>query len=403
MAERHLTTIVKDLQATLDELAGADLHPVLDAELAEVLISLVAVGSRVEAATARVAAAVDTSKVWANDRSVSCPAWLARVANRDRSECARLVALGRSLRSMPAVETAFLAGELSTRHVRLLARAAERAPENFANDEAWLVGRARQLRFPAFVRVVRYWEQCAAPDQAEDDALARYRRRSLKLSGGMHGTGLLDVEFEPIGYATFAEGLRRIEQEMWTADWAEARDRLGEAATTTDLARSAAQRRYDALIEMARRSAATPADARTPAPLVTVLVDLPTLTGPVCELANGTVVTPGEVLPLLVEADIERAVFDPKGRVIDLGRRQRFFAGATRRAVEIRDRCCTADGWTVPAEQCDVDHVVPWSEGGRTDQDNGRLRCPRHHPGRRRRGQGGADSPSDDEDGPDPP
>ncbi len=62
----------------------------------------------------------------------------------------------------------------------------------------------------------------------------------------------------------------------------------------------------------------------------------------------------------------------------------RLFRGGERRAVEIRDRYCTYPGCHVPAEDCEVDHVIRYADGGPTTQENGRLRCPAHHPGRRR-------------------
>jgi hypothetical protein len=269
-------------------------------------------------------------------------------------------------------------------HVRLLAKAQEAAPEHYDSDEAWLLTQARDLRFDDFARVIAYWCQCAAPDEAEDDARNRWDRRRLHLSGGLDQTGHLDVEFEPIGFEIFSEALRRIEQELWDTDWAEARARLGEAATKADLVRSDAHRRYDALIEMARRSAAMPDNARKPAPLITVHVDHDTLVGRVCELSTGTIVTPGEILPLLCQADIERAVFDPAGRVIDLGRQSRLFVGGTRRAVQLQHRRCAHPTCTIAAERCDIDHIHPWEHGGRTDRDNGTPLCPTHHPGRRR-------------------
>ena len=59
------------------------------------------------------------------------------------------------------------------------------------------------------------------------------------------------------------------------------------------------------------------------------------------QLFNKTVVTPGQVAQLLDEAEFERIVFNLAGRPIDVSRRQRFFTGATRRAIEILDRTCT--------------------------------------------------------------
>jgi len=39
----------------------------------------------------------------------------------------------------------------------------------------------------------------------------------------------------------------------------------------------------------------------------------------------------------------ERVVFDPASRPIDVGRTQRLFSGATRRAVGVSDRTCLHD------------------------------------------------------------
>ena len=135
---------------------------------------------------------------------------------------------------------------------------------------------------------------------------------------------------------------------------------------------------------MAKRSAAMPADAKHARYLFTVLVGYETFAGRICQLADGTVVTPGQIVPLLTDADIERVVFDSPSRVVDVGRRQRLFTGGTRRAVEVRDLHCTHDTCDVPYERCDVDHATPWAEGGETTRANGRLRCPHHNPGRRR-------------------
>jgi hypothetical protein len=404
---RHPAEVMEDLTATLAELGATDLGTIDDATvLADLLVSLLGAETQLQAITAEVAARVDASKVWANDGSRSCAAWLGRAANRDHAEAAGLVRRGRDLRDMPAAAAAHGEGRLSARHVRLLAMARRLAPEAFAVDEEWLVAQAGRVDFAEFQQLLAYWQQCAAPDEVEERARRRYEHRSVKLGAGLDGTGFLDVEFEPIGFAEFSEALRRIEQELWEADWAEARDRLGPDATTRDLARSAAQRRYDALIEMARRASSAPPGSVRPRPLVTVHVDHDTLMGRICQLSTGTVVTPGEVLPLLVDVDLERVVFDGPSRIIDLGRRRRFFTGGVRRAVEILHPTCTHPGCRVPSELCDIDHVPDWEQGGRTDHDAGVPRCPPHHPKRRQRSKarprgarrvGSRDGPPSDE------
>jgi 5-methylcytosine-specific restriction endonuclease McrA len=91
------------------------------------------------------------------------------------------------------------------------------------------------------------------------------------------------------------------------------------------------------------------------------------------------VLSPGELVPVLAGADVERIVFDGPSRVIDVGE-ARFFRGALRRAIEVRDRHCQHEsGCDVPAERCEVDHIVPAGEGGPTTQENGRLLCGFHN------------------------
>ena len=383
---RHPAILVTELRSTLAELVAADLDTVDDATvLADMLVDLLGAESQLQAVAAEVAGRVDSSRVWANDGSRSCAAWLGRAANRDRAEVAALVGRGRELRDMPAAADAHGAGTLSARHVRLLARARRLAPDEFAADEQWLVGQAAQMSFADFSKTIAYWIQCAAPDDIEDEARRRYENRSVRLGKGLDGCGFLDVDFEPVGFAEFSEALARIEHELWEADWADARQRVGPDATTRDLARSNAQRRYDALVEMARRASAMPPGATKPIPLITVHIDHPTTTGRLCELSTGTVVTPGEVLPLLTCADIERVVFEGPSRIVDLGRAQRWFVGGTRRAVEILHPTCTHPTCDVPSTRCHIDHVPDWEHGGRTDHDAGVPRCAAHHPKARQR------------------
>ena len=124
--------------------------------------------------------------------------------------------------------------------------------------------------------------------------------------------------------------------------------------------------------------ARAPAEGRRPAPLFSVLVGYEALHGRICELSSGSVISPGSLLAYLEEADFERAVFAP-GQRVEVSVTARLFSGATRRAIELRDRTCTHPFCDVPAERCQIDHIVPYALGGQTTQENGRLLCGWHN------------------------
>jgi hypothetical protein len=174
--------------------------------------------------------------------------------------------------------------------------------------------------------------------------------------------------------------LEGIERELFAADWAAAKEIHGDATTAAHLARTSAQRRHDALVEMATRALTAPADGKRPAPLVTVMVDFDTLAGRVCELAAGTVIAPGAVAELLGhdETLIQRVVADGANRLRDISS-ARGFRGTLRRVLDVLHRRCDHKTCFVPADQCQGDHILAWSEGGLTTQDNGRLGCGPHN------------------------
>jgi uncharacterized membrane protein YbaN (DUF454 family) len=213
----------------------------------------------------------------------------------------------------------------------------------------------------------------------EADACRQQEARRFHHSQSFGGMWFADGMFEPISGAVVDNALRRIEQELFEADWAEARERLGDAAGVSDLGRSAAQRRADALVEMARRPGRCPKGPGDRSRCSACWWGYETFAGRMCQLANGTVVTPGSLVPWLDQAWVERVVFDPASRVVDVGAARRAFTGATRRAVQLRDQQCFHPLCDEPAERCQVDHVGPWSAGGATVVTNGRAACAHHN------------------------
>jgi hypothetical protein len=374
------TGVVEELTAAVDRLVDADPAMLGDGEA---VVALHRELERLAAVTTRAVASFDAGGEWDHDAR-SAASWLTHRCRMPAATARARVRRGRALRHLPVAEVAWLAAEVGEAQVGLLAAARTPLTEAaMARDEELLVGEARRLGFASFARAMAYWRWRADPDGAEDDAAAQRERRNFHLSQSIGGLWFADGVFDPIAGEVVARELGRIEDELFAADWAEAKARLGEEVRAADLRRTPAQRRADALVEMATRSATAPAGGRRPEPLFTVLVGYETLAGTICELANGTMVTPGSLLPWLESAWVERVVFDGPSRVIDVGGHRRLFSGATRRAVEVRDRECFDPSCDVPAERCQIDHVRPWAEGGLTTQSNGRPACTFHNRHRR--------------------
>ncbi|WP_395307315.1 DUF222 domain-containing protein [Mycobacterium sp. AMU20-3851] len=72
-------------------------------------------------------------------------------------------------------------------------------------------------------------------------------------------------------------------------------------------------------------------------------------------------------------------VVDKSGVPLDVGRGERLFTPAIRKALAVRDGGCAHPGCGRPVSWCDAHHIRPWSIGGATSLDNGVLLCRLHH------------------------
>jgi uncharacterized protein DUF222 len=164
------------------------------------------------------------------------------------------------------------------------------------------------------------------------------------------------------------------------------------------LERSAAQRRFDAVLAIFTAAAASGAVGHGD-PLVNIIVDhttvehhLATLAGtnpePLdpatvdqrrCETLTGHQLDPADMLAALLCGHVRRVVFDTAGVVIDLGRRARLFTRGARDAVMLADRWCIWPGCDLHSGRCQTDHTTPWARDGPTRPHNGGRTCPRHN------------------------
>jgi hypothetical protein len=146
------------------------------------------------------------------------------------------------------------------------------------------------------------------------------------------------------------------------------------------------QLRADALAELAERYLKSTADLQTahgrPVTL-NITLDLPTFLG--MDEKPGVLDGYGEIpasiaRELAKDAKWRRFITDPiTGNLLDYGRITYEPPQALIDFIVARDRRCRFPGCRQPARVCDIDHAIPWEDGGETSRANLGLLCRRHH------------------------
>ena len=365
---------------------AAELDAVSDDDLCELVATVPGLSDLTDVVTTEVVGAWDSRGLFRLDGSRSASARLARDAGWSKHTADQVVRRAQRLRHHPLVGEAYRNGDLTTDKADVLCNAA--LPARRALFEACVADRVsdgKRLGCEDLKVAMAYWANAADDQLGRDRSKGQHQGRRVSCSRTFGGSMALEGLLDPVAGTILADELERLAQQLFEDDWAAAREQYGVMATTANLPRTATQRRADALVIMAVRSSTLhPGDGRVPRPLFSVVVDKDT-SHKICQMADGTVIAPQLLVPWFTQAEFERVVFDTPKRVIELGVKTRFFTGGLRRAIELRDQHCTFPGCRVPANRCDVDHIIEYRQGGPTTQANGRLRCPAHNrqrPGR---------------------
>jgi len=331
--------------------------------------------------------------------------WTRAQINCSAVDATRLRRLAAACDTVGGVGDALLDGHIGAGQAHELARLAAhpRVGDRFGDVATLLLEHAEQLSYEDFRVVARRWEVLADLDGAERDDEASHERRSATVNplaaGGVDmqasgGTGMVAAELTGI--------FERYVQAEFDADVAARTEAFGSDAPASQLPRTDAQRRFDALAAVFRAAATAPADGVAPTPFVNLLVGLDTferlverdLTGrdpgpgagsdlhiERLESDAGVAVSPADVIAATLIGHVRRVVVDSAGVVVDAGRRRRLFTGPAREMALLLAGSCDHLGCTVAAHRCDVDHVAEWErDRGSTDQANGRPRCTTHNP-----------------------
>ena len=390
---------LEDLEADLDEALAEDPAGLPGPVLAQALERQVVIRNKLAAFDARLAAAFDASKEWMVGGSRSSAAWMVTAGRERRCVADRRVRLGKALRAMPQVWAAFARGEINVDHVDELVAVRSGREEVFADSERRLVGAACAKRFRAFRDELEYWKAIVDPQGADDDAERELADEHLHASASFQGQVRVDGWLGRVGGSLVTRELDRLCDWLFEQDWAEAAARLGEGnVTAADLRRSTAERRAAALILMAERSSAMSLGAAGTATrtVLNVVMDWATFCAELarkegradlrfpdertCRLDDGTIIAPSAALSLGLAGQVRGLILDPDGVPLHFGQAHRCFTGDLRTAMQLsHDYCGHGAGCDVPSWRCQIDHLVPFTDGGPTAAENGDPKCGPHN------------------------
>ena len=400
---------VAGLHEAVGAMAEADLGLIDDTSLHDDVVGIGRELARLSLVFAQHVREWEQRGIFERDGSKSSAHRLAREMKSSLGDRRIDVRRARRIDDLPLTVQAVLDGRLSLDHFDLLASVnTDERRDLFARDEATLVEQCLTIPYFDAYKLIRYWAERAdqqlaaeraasAPPPPTDDVATDDDTTDDRASDTDEQPEPETAYTDPDDEFTPTDPASRLYANRTIDDVVDLRgmlgpidgtivldelDRLAELIRQDDQAkgitRTASERRAAALVEMARRSATAPENGRRPRPLFSVLVGDESVRH-LCELGNGIVVSPRQLLPYLSTSMLETILFDGPSTVISVSS-QRTFRGALRRAIQVRDRRCRHPSQCdVPADRCQIDHIVPASRGGPTSQFNGRAECDPHN------------------------
>lgn len=390
LGQRHpLDRVVEALSDALDDGHAASLIGLERAATADALRGLAQVTSRLEALTATVLRHAEEVRVEETDGATTIATWWANATHRTRATAHRDVKPAVALGEHPALADALAAGRINTEQAHAIARSLGDLETDGPDDLDPAVLEQAQKHLIAcgegphgfdakHLKILgRHVLTVVAPEVGEaheatllEDEERRARQRT-RLTFGRDGHGMVHGRFSipELHGAMLAKALQAL-------TWAKQDPAEPRQAKPTPLAAGEA---FTELLErMDEKDLPTVGGVGA---TVVVTMTIESLMGGLAAAAldTGEVISAGTARRLACEAGIIPMVLGGTSQVLDVGRKRRFHTKAQRLAIAQRDKTCAAPGCDAAPGRCQVHHVVPWSEGGRTSVEDGRLYCSGHH------------------------
>jgi hypothetical protein len=233
--------LVADLRAGAAKLAGGSFFGCGNGDIEALLVGVYEVEAVLAAAKVNIVAEVEDRSIHQIDGHRSVGTYVSRRLKLRKETVSATARLAHKRNLVPHTISALEQGLISEQHAQLLAKAHNRkVAEHFDRDEPMLVDKAQVLSFQDFAYFVEHWSNIADPERgktAAEKAVRDRRAYCARVGDRVH----LDAVGDVLSGTIFKEALEAIEQELFEADWGEAKTRLDDP-TSADLARSSVQR-----------------------------------------------------------------------------------------------------------------------------------------------------------------
>ncbi len=411
----------------------------LDAELRAIELA----SRRLAARRAAVVSVIEQRGSYRADGHRTITAYLRATCDGAPGTIAGQRKLARVCNHSAEIGNAVAAGEFSVDHARQIERIAAnpRIRHVFADVAPTFCELAKQSSYADFASTVDQFITLADVDGAFADLAAAVGGRDASVDDLVGAVSVTASGGDPLTAQRLALIFRSFCEAEYRADTAQRAELHGPDADDQPLPRSAAQRRFDALVSIFDTAAAADAPGMPNPPTVNVVIDADTFDDTLtrrgyllddaqqndhqqandasgdnvpgnddayvapgfgspshfaaliadftadpgslprrrCHTSSANAVHPAIALRAALVGHVRRVVVDSASVVIDLGTRQRLFTGNARTAANLLVPRCTHPGCAVPVDQCDIDHMIEYHQGGATQPANADVRCNTHN------------------------
>ncbi|MFM7492216.1 MAG: DUF222 domain-containing protein [Actinomycetota bacterium] len=289
---------------------------------------------------------------------------------------------------LPATCQALAIGDISPSHATLIARETSEAIKRGISTEDLIHIENRALAHaefhtPAQVgRKIRTLIAQISPETFEESVAIARDTRSVHMYPESDGMATVIALLPAEDAQTVMLAINALVESQVKDSLADARSRQDSLAD----ARSIDMKRADALTTICGDILARIADEHQPhrRPVtINITMDLPTALGMAnnpAELAGYGPIPASVARTLSADGKWRRFITDPlTGNLLDYGRETYVPPQPLVDFLTARDRICRFPGCSQPSRVTDIDHAVPWEDGGTTSPSNLGLLCRRHH------------------------